>query len=279
MMDDRLISVVLWIMGVSAIAWRWPGLRGTTLLAPVVWVVIALTTVAALALIAPLPASTEPEKLTLRWHWYLAATSTFCPPMALFGAKRPQHGPWQFIVISLWLVLLLPAIDFGTARGGGTAVGLHPAQAWFLAGLVFMAASNYLPTRFAVSSLLFTSAQVCLLLGFQPLTIPLALSVGAILMVCLQGTPPRTVPPLDRVWLDFRDAFGVVWGLRVQQRVNQSAEMHGWNARLNWHGFTSRDGGSISPQTEKALRNSLNNVLRRFVSPKWIADRLGEALS
>ena len=278
MIDDRLISIGLWIVGVGAILGRWRRLRGTTLVAPAVWVIVALTVIATLAVIAPVSTRIQPPNLVVRWHWYVAATATFCPPMALFGAKRPQNQMWQFIVISLWFVLLMPAISHEIARSGGTTLGLDPVRSWFLNILVLMVALNYLPTRFAVSSLLFTSAQVCLLVDFLPLTVPLAFCVGAILLVCLKRAPIRNGPPLDRLWRDFRDAFGAVWALRIQQRVNQSAEMYGWKLRLDWHGFTSLDGDSTSPTTEKAVCDNLNNLLRRFVSPQWIAVRLGEAV-
>ena len=278
MMDDRLISIGLWLVGVGSILVRWRRLRGTTLVAPAVWAIVALTVIATLAVVAPVSTLFLPQDRVLRWHWYVAATATFCPPMALFGAKRPQNQMWQFIVISLWFVLLMPALSQEIARGGGTTLGLDPVRSWFLNILVLMVALNYLPTRFAVSSLLFTAAQVCLLMDFLPLTVPLALCVGAILLVALKRAPLRTVPPLDRLWLDFRDAFGAVWALRIQQRVNQSAEMYDWKLRLDWRGFTPLEGNKIPPSTEKAVRDNLNNLLRRFVSPQWIAERLGQAV-
>jgi hypothetical protein len=110
--------------------------------------------------------------------------------------------------------------------------------------------------------------------------VALALFATTIVMVCI-GWPRRrpAKSPLDRVWLDFRDAYGAVWGLRVQQRVNQAAAMYGWNLRLDWQGFTSLDGAVISRETEKSVRDNLANLLRRFVSPAWIAEQRSEPLN
>ena len=52
---------------------------------------------------------------------FAAAVLSFAPTMALLGAKRPQNGAWQFVVITLWAILALPAFEV-LLRGRGEAL-------------------------------------------------------------------------------------------------------------------------------------------------------------
>ena len=269
------------LLSIGLIAWRWRHIRGTTLIAPTIWAVFALVCLATTndAMSSQAVGSIASWQSPLQ---YFAGVTSLCPAMALFGAKRPQNGAWQFIVLSLWIVLSLPSLHCWLVRSGD-AFGIHSAQSWFLLVLLIMTAGNYLATRFVISSMLVTAAQFALLGKFLPFSLSIprlaphssALCAIAIILVVF-GLPRKRVVrfSLDRVWLDFRDAFGAVWGLRVQQRVNQSATMYGWNVRLDWHGFTPLEGSTISPEIEKPLQDNLRNLLRRFVSPQWIAKRL-----
>ena len=266
------------LLSIGLITWRWRRIRGTTLIAPTIWAVFALACLAAAntAMRSQVVGSIASWQSPLQ---YFAGVTSLCPAMALFGAKRPQNGAWQFIVLSLWIVLSLPSLHCWLVRSGD-AFGIHSAQSWFLLVLLIMTAGNYLVTRFVISSVLVTAAQFAMLGKFLPFSISIprlaphssALCAIAIILVVL-GLPRKRVVrfSLDRVWLDFRDAFGAVWGLRVQQRVNQSATMYGWNVRLDWQGFTPLEGSTISPEIEKPLQDNLRNLLRRFVSPQWIA--------
>ena len=80
-----------------------------------------------------------------------------------------------------------------------------------------------------------------------------------------------------RLWLDFRDSFGLLWSLRVQQRLNELATQNGWDHHLTWRGFQQRSTGQpltqIDPSIEPTLRTSLKGLLRRFVSNHWIECR------
>ena len=53
------------------------------------------------------------------------------------------------------------------------------------------------------------------------------------------------IEPLEQLWSDFCDQFGVVWGLRVAERINATAAQNGWNVRLTWHGLTQSDGSPL----------------------------------
>lgn len=126
--------------------------RGTTLVAPCVWALVAcLALVVSESIIAgwnPSPAA----RAVLR---YLAALTTFCPAMALLGAKRPQDRGWQFIVGSLWIVLALPALQ-PILLARSSLFDLHPAWSAFLGVLILISVCNYLPTRFALPAVLST---------------------------------------------------------------------------------------------------------------------------
>jgi hypothetical protein len=205
------------------------------------------------------------------------------------GAKRPQDFAWQFVVAALVGVLWLPAGQWWLARGG-TRLELHAAWSWFLAALVLLGLANHLATRFWLPALLAATGQWMLLAPQLPLLacplsdaaraiVGLALVVAALVAAVRTASRRRnSLTPLDRVWLDFRDAFGAAWALRVQQRIHASAAAYGWNLTLHWSGFATRDGAathSIPPDDAAAALAGLNGLLRRFVSPEWIAERAG----
>lgn len=280
-LDLDWLPWALWMASIATLIWRWPMIRRTTLVAPAVWAVLALLLMAVLSDVATPGDSEGVESWQLPLRYFVGVTS-LCPAMALFGAKRPQDRAWQFIVVTLWVVLSLPSVHWWLV-GGGEPLSMHAAQSWFLLILWITTSVNYLPTRFAVSSLLVSVAQASLLFDFLPLasrvpgfTVNSLLVCTVALALTVSGWPKRrpAVFALDRVWIDFRDMFGAVWALRVQQRVNQSAMMYRWKLRLDWHGFTLLDATELPPHTEKALQDNLANLLRRFVSPAWIAERL-----
>jgi hypothetical protein len=199
---------------------------------------------------------------------------------------------WQFIVLSLWCVLVLPsgeALLFG--RGNGLEVGV--VRSWFLLILIGMALLNTLPTRFALSGLLLAGGQLLMLWRFLPLPavdwgpaatlwgLGLAVAGGALFAF---GWPRAGAVgnPLDRVWRDFRDLYGAAWALRVAQRINASAALYDWGVTLAWHGFVDRADPTstniaVRPDVRAAIESSLATLLRRFVSPEWLAARLGSS--
>jgi hypothetical protein len=275
-----LVASGVALAGLAALIWQRPKTRGTTLVAPWVWSLITLLTLtAAELLIAVSAASSPPWAPDLR---FAAAMSTFCPTMALLGAKRPQNRAWQVIVLSLWAILCLPSIEW--LLYGGVAE-IHPARFSFLVILIVTGALNGLGTRRWPSSLLYCAGQVALTWPFffaqSTIVATLAPLVGtsaivlAWLLVAAESPRAKSVPPLDQVWLDFRDAFGVVWALRVAERMNASARMYDWPVLLGWRGFyprTSPPGADVPRGVEESLRT----LLRRFVSPDWIDARLGQ---
>ncbi len=258
--------------------WRRKRIAGTTLVAPSIWALISYAALVAVELTIALAGQPLPQWApALR---YAAAMSTFCPIVALLGAKRPQDRGWQWIVLSLWAILCQPAGEW--LLFGGVAE-IHPARFWFLVILLVVGATNGLGTRHWPSSLLYAGGQFALLLPFFSADAPLAgnqaalWGLGGILLswiliaAGLPGRKPRM--PLDRAWLDFRDAFGVVWALRILERMNASAKMYDWPLTLSWQGFCPRASaacGDVPPVVEESFRT----LLRRFVTPDWIDARV-----
>jgi hypothetical protein len=263
--------------------------RGTTLVAPWTWAAFSTSAVAGTELAAGLAGLGAGWILPLRT---IAAMSTFCPLMAVLGAKRPQDRAWQFVVLALWAVLCLPAAE-GWLFGAGEPQETHPARAWFLLVLVGVTAVNYLPTRYWFSSLLFSAAQIAVLSAYLPFggrgfpgaagpLLGLALSLAAAAAAVFGPAAARRArDPLDRAWLDFRDRFGTLWALRVAERINASARMYGWPTHLRWTGFVHGDAAPgdnhprLQGKLEPAIALGLRNLLRRFVSDAWLTERLG----
>ncbi len=284
-------------VGVCAAAIR--RVNGTTLVAPVGWAAISWMSLVVGELIAyHASASTAP---IVR---YTAAVSTFCAPMALLGAKRPQDRGWQFIVASLWLVLCVPAIQLVILTPSGT-LELHLAWRILLGTLILVGVTNHLPTRFGWAALLYGIGQWQLVdVGFLPSVtqgrevpwLPLGCLLTSAMGPWLQATLwPRRSLGWNRVWSDFRDAFGCVWALRVAERMNQAASQTELPIRFHWQGVaklesspTTQDDSTIAesghsptqiaapfdPQELGELEVTMRQLLRRFVSAEWIDARM-----
>lgn len=270
------------LVGLLILFARRRALGGTTLFAPWVWSVVALVSVAGAEIVVGLDVS-----LPLNWRMglrYAAAMATFAPIMALLGAKRPQNRGWQFIVLSLWAILALPSFEwllFGEIKE------LHPARLWFLLILVGVGALNGVATRRWLSSACYAAGQGALMAPFISTTVAslpgaAAPLLGLTLIAASYALPMRArgaqanASWLNRVWLDFRDAYGLVWSLRVAERMNTSAAMYEWPVQLGWQGFHNREPGSGPVVVPEAVEESLRTLLRRFVSAEWIDARIDD---
>lgn len=217
---------------------------------------------------------------------FTAISISLCPMIAVMGAKRPQHGVWNFVVLSLLAIVALPAAEVLFLRPGARLM-VGDARSWFLWALVLLPAINFVPTRFWLASLLVAAGQLVALSAHLALlhrqVVGRAELVG--LVACCGGLVAAWIAakrnrqangPHDRLWLSFRDSFGLFWGLRLQERVNAAAQQSGWGIELTWLGFVWRTNGSnpakIEPAIESAVRGTLKGLLRRFVSSEWIAE-------
>lgn len=297
---------VLGAVGVVGLLGLWRATAGTTLRAAWWW---ALSVLAILVVVETYGAIGRREGgLSIGLLQYLAAAATFCPMMALLGAKRPQDRAWQAIVLSLWAVLLLPAAHWWLDRPSST-LHIWTVWRWFLATLLFVSLCNHLPTRIWAAAVAVVAGQVILLRNHLPLLsdqngawsprldrsgslLALGLLVAAPWLVRLALIRDKNRPPgLNRLWRDFRDLYGVVWSLRVTGLINSYAQRYKWPVTLTWRGFVPAPTDqrppaasdneletlepSLSADTKEALTKSLRTTLRRFVSPEWIDQRLG----
>jgi hypothetical protein len=268
--------------GVAAAA-AFRQLRGTTLAAPAVWAMIAALALAADAIVAAQGAG-QVDSLTRSLWRYTAAVGTFCPVMAVLGAKRPQDRGLQWIVLSLWVVLLAPAAQ---AVAGRSAQQLDLFIAWrlLLGVLIGMSLLNYLPTRNAIAAVSYAIGQSLLLwpylAGGESTSMLRLMGLGGITLAALithyvhrahgEKAPTSAMEGFNRRWQTFRDGWGAFWGLRVMQRVNQTAELSGWPVRLEWwSGFTCAAANAsdkdldIDQDTLQHIEQTLNSLLRRF---------------
>jgi hypothetical protein len=217
---------------------------------------------------------------------FAAIGLSFCPAVALVGAKRPQHLAWNFVVASLWAIVVLPAAE---------AMFLHPgrplemgdARGWFLWILILLAPVNFILTRHWPSALLLAAGQIVALGEHLPLIrrelmahaalLGLVLAALAMCVAWMTSASARRSLAYDRLWLDFRNTFGLLWSLRVQERINAAAKQYDWPLELAWSGFCEKSNGAplieVDPAIEPALRTTVKGLLRRFVSNRWIADR------
>lgn len=304
---SALVAIAL--VALARTAWR---LRDTTFAAPLAWTAISLVAVAAAAIIGARgfgAAMTEPE----RWNfdidkWMsIAGLSAFCPTIAVLGAKRPQNRAWQWIVASLWAVVAWPAVSSLVARPH-EPLEMHAMWKWFCALLALVGWINYLPTRRGVAITLACIGQIGML-RFWPLRhledhnasilYLVFFAYGAmffalgILMALIE--PQRrqkadetrrvtdSLASWNRVWRDYRDLYGAVWGLRFMERVNALAKSTSAQLTLGWRGFRlMTDDTGTSPATGNdaaageiaKIEVGMRSLLCRFVSHQWIDARL-----
>lgn len=286
------VALVLLLTAVACVRlWQVRGgLSGTTLVGPWSWLMASTLSLASARVVLGVLGSEH------AWSGgalvFVAAVGSICPLVSLLGAKRPQDQAWHLIVLSLWVVLALPAVE-SVALRGGQMPDTDGARSWFMLALIATGWANGAATRFWPAATLLLIGQALMLSPHLPPLATLHWSselrtfdaglvcwLGAIVWGSLLARRRRTgTPPLDALWLDFRDGYGLLWGLRVAERVNAAARIYAWPVELRWQGFRPRSSGEPQPselpaEVQQALRQTLDNLLRRFVSPEWITRRV-----
>ena len=218
-----------------------------------------------------------------------AAALSVCPAMALLGAKRPQHGVWQFIVATLAVVLALPAVAATLVRPG-TFPDVHMLGRGFLLVLVAVGWLNFVATRHGVAATLVAAGQGVLLRAFLPLpgwrvgdaavdAVGCLLVAGGAAVAALQsaraaGRPPRgsghpLAARIDPPYLALRETLGAAWTLRIAERFDAIATARGWPCRLRFGGLEAGAAGGDTAWHRDAER-AFRALVRRFVSPPWL---------
>lgn len=227
-----------------------------------------------------------PESPVLDQFWLWTAILTLCPPIAVLGARRPTSAVWDwFIVVPLLAVLGWPGLTVLPTFPHLVPLKVQaPVFVGFLLVLL-MGLGNYAGTRYGGAALLL-GASVCLVL--TPLAASVALSgtgattlrgiavlcfCGGVFQVLRQGRRTTVAAsPYDRLWIDFRDTFGIVWAIRIQERLNATAQKERWACRLGPHGieWDEQAAPAARHETIPRLEHALQWHLRRFVDNDWI---------
>jgi len=269
-------------------------LRTTTLTGASGWLVAALTawilSVVWQSLCAfqghePLPG------LAMRLD-YLSCTLWLTPLVAVLGAKRPGVRFWNFfVVVPMLLMLNWPAFSAAWEVLANTKLDLEaPALMGFFLVLL-MVLGNYFGTIFTLPAFLFCGTLAVSLCDFSdslPQVFSSALLERSLGSLLLGGSlfwsgqilkrEMKQRHGYQRVWLDFRDWFGILWTRRVMERINQTAQKEQWHARLTLEGLEWQDDLTAEQraQTEQKMDHALRWMLRRFVDDSWIDERLRE---
>jgi hypothetical protein len=206
------------------------------------------------------------ESVPLR---YLAICLTGCMGIAVLGARRPGVGAWNFVVLGLLVVQLLP---LGTSALLGTSKELQLSVPFllFVAGTLSVTVLNYLPTRLALGALLLGIGCGVELWNITQLgvaeNVVLAgrISLALAPWMALLGVRRRgRFSEFDRLWLDFRDRSGGLWAERIREQFNRAALNAGLKADLGWGGL--HRNGTVSEDAQLGL---LRGVLKRFGSAR-----------
>jgi hypothetical protein len=221
-------------------------------------------------------------------HWaYLSALATLAALISVFNARRPGGGAWALLMAMLVLVFLIPWLEGPSPSGIGRRgrLRLEAPWSWFFGALAVVGTTNYLPTRYGPAACWLASGLVLEwaalawpdgLLGRRGIAwsaFPWCLAVAAWTAEIRADGSPRGATGLERLWLAFRDHWGVVWALRVEERFNRSAEAAGWPIRLAWTGTNpalASDAGAAADPPE-AAEATLKGLLRRFAAQERIA--------
>jgi hypothetical protein len=265
------------LLSLVPIGRAWVAARGTALRASVAWATIAVL----LGVVSQIAATAG---WSMAGHWtYLTTLALLAALISVLNARTPGGGAWAILMALLVLVFLIPWLEGPGLRrvlSGEGPLRLDAPWTLFYGVLVLAGVTNYLPTRYA-------PAAVVLGLGFALEYVGLTSEgasperralLGSALPWCLAaavwladwraGAPSAARFRLEDVWFRFRDHWGVVWALRIEERFNRTAGTQGWPFRLAWHGVVALPGEpeGASAHDEAAVA-TLIGLLRRFAEP------------
>lgn len=223
---------------------------------------------------------------------YFSTTLLLTPLVSVLGAKKPGVRFWNyFVVIPMLLMLNWPVIVQGVGTHGIQVLNLEPPALMGIFVVLLMVLGNYFGTVFTLPAILYCCG---VLISLTPSSQSLPqISEFPAMAHCLSSllfvgalfssrrryyVSQRDRAGYDRIWLDFRDWFGILWARRVMERLNQTADKEEWSARLTLEGiqWDSEQSLECRKQTQEKLDHALRWILRRFVEESWIDDRLEE---
>jgi hypothetical protein len=239
----------------------WRANRGTTLRHAIAWGMTAWASWA-MALASVLYGVPWDQNIAR----YLALSLTSCAGIAVLGARRPGVGAWNFVVVGLLAVLLLPV-----GQGWGE-MRLHPLQLVFLGGALVVGIGNYLLTRLGLAALLLACACAMEVARLAGLAIPawaetvgkISLALGPWVGWLCAEIRRNQATEFDTAWLAFRDRFGLFWALRTMAQFNRAADHGGWGVELEWPGLGRKKQQALADSA--VLLQGLNALLKRFTT-------------
>jgi hypothetical protein len=265
----RVIFLLVFLTGGWPLARAWLANRGTALIQAIHWAGAAWLAWVLTFLLGE-AAGSQPGVDPAR---YLALSLTGCAGVAVLGARRPHVGAWNFVVLGLLAVLVLPLAEKILADKDS----LGTLRFAFLGATVAIGVLNYLPTRLAGAALFLSLACTgeMVVLCAPDLGRDRLEAVDLLAQVCLVLVPwtawvswQRRLPPpnrFDQLWLHFRNRFGLFWGQRVRDQFNSSARHAGWHVWLSWRGLR-RTGLITDPDLagQQNMVETLRGLLSRF---------------
>ena len=271
--------------------------RGSTAVPAALWSAAAAF-VFALSMLQQ--ANQELDIASMAIHRVVVAALSVCPAMSLLGAKRPQHGVWQFIVGTLAAVLALPTASAVLIRPGALP-DLHILGRVLLPILVTVGWMNFIGTGRSIAATLITVGHIGLiwplLPGIQleaalPQTVLDLAAIGCMtfggvlaLIQTLLALSRRRISQtisdesleenavfasrVNNCFVPLRETLGAAWTLRLIERFDLLATRRGWPVRLTFKGVEfTQDEKSLNWQPDAA--RAVEALLRRFVSTGWL---------
>jgi hypothetical protein len=206
--------------------------------------------------------------------------------VSVLNARVPGNQVWAGLMALLVFVFLIPWLEASVRmRRGQELAQLRLDSPWtlFYGFMVVVGVSNYLPTRFALAAVGFAIAFFLEYLGLTRVDWPpersailwswIAWTIGLSVWIARwradHGAADRL--PLERLWFWFRDGWGVVWALRIQERFNRTAELKRWPVRLSWFGLiaTGPTESSLVAVPSEAS-GDFRGLIRRFANAERV---------
>jgi hypothetical protein len=261
----RIFFLLLILAGFYPLFRAWQANRHTSLCHAVFWAGAAWVAWG-VALVAG-----SPDVLGLDPWRYFALCVTAAAGVAVLGARRPHVEAWDFVVLGLLAVMLLP-LGENLFLGTPPLDGLRLA---FLAGTLAASVANYVVTSAAMAALLLGAicAHECLALAMPDLEIGTGalntLHVGLLLVpwlgLGLWRRRHKEALVINQLWHDFRDRYGLFWAQRVRDEYNRGAAHAGLPGFLFWHGWEPGAGAPAPTEDEaREMQAILQALLKRF---------------
>jgi hypothetical protein len=270
----------------------WRAADGTSLRPALIWTALAML-LAALAQFTALGEALASGRPWTGRLTYLMVLALVAALISVLGARRPGSGAWAILMVLLVVVFLIPWLEAAgrvrRAQGPGM-LQLDSPWTLFYGLLVLAGVTNYLPTRYGLPAAVLGAGLVGEYLALTrtgwsgPIRAMLWEFVVWTLSVsgwCVERRAPAHLAgrnDLERLWLWFRDHWGMVWALRILDRFNRSAELARWSVRLTWYGLApaSPAEGNVEVDVPVQAQATLRNLMRRFVNPERIDALLAE---